>query len=284
MDCASCVAHVEKAAGAVPGVQGCRVNLALGRATVQFDAARTNPTRIAAAITDAGYPAAPETPGVAAGNVEEDRLRRQQHEARAWFRRWMVGLILWLPLELYHWASTLFGGAAHAHQGGGSWLTWASAACATAAVAYLGWAFYRSAWAALRRGTSNMDTLIAMGASVAYGYSLVALAGYLLGLWQHLPDLYFMESTGLLALISLGHWLEARAREAAGSAIRELLNLAPAKALRLRDGNIDHPEEVPVAELNVGDVVLVRPGDKIPTDGVVESGQSSVDVSMLTGE
>jgi Cu+-exporting ATPase len=128
-----------------------------------------------------------------------------------------------------------------------------------------------------------MDTLIAMGASVAYAYSLVYFAGGLLGTWSAptVDQLYFMESTGLLALISLGHWLEARARQSAGSAIHELLNLAPQTALRQAGTEY---EEVPVAALRPGDRVLVRPGDRIPIDGVVSDGRSSVDESMLTGE
>src|SRR5439155_8621038 len=112
-------------------------------------------------------------------------------------------------------------------------MTWLSLVTSTIGIVYVGWAFYRSAFRAALRRTSNMDTLIAMGASVAYVYSLGALIGHLWRGWP-LPDLYFMESTGLLALISLGHWMEARARESAGSAIRELLNLAPAIALRFR--------------------------------------------------
>src|SRR6185436_13065935 len=137
----------------------------------------------------------------------------------------------------------------------------------------------------LRRGTTNMDVLISMGASVAYFYSLVLIVGAWLGAWSQpvAGRLYFMEATGLLALISLGHWLEARARQSAGSAIHELLNLAPAMALRMRaEGN--ESDEVPVGELKVGDRVLVRPGDRVPIDGVVTDGRSSVDESMLTGE
>ena len=281
MDCASCVAHVEKALRNVPGVESYRVNLARGRASVRFDPGRTDPQRLAAAVTDVGYPSTPETPGVAAANVEEERLQRQTKAARAWFRRWVVGAALWLPLEVTHWSLWLASDGAHG--GHRLWLHWLALATSTLAIGYVGWAFYKSAWGALLRRTSNMDTLIAMGASVAYGYSLVAFVGHLAGWWRTLPDLYFMEATGLLALISLGHWLEARARQAAGSAIRELLNLAPAVALRLGDdGNA--AAEVPVAELHVGDRVLVRPGDRVPVDGVVVDGRSSVDESMISGE
>lgn len=280
MDCASCVAHVEKAIQGVPGVRSCRVNLARGRAVVEFDPERIEPASIAAAITDSGYPAAPETPGVAAGNVEEQRIRRQRLEARAWYRRALAGIALWLPVELAHWLLWLTG-AQHNHTVHLT-MEWIAFSTATAAILYVGRGFYVSAWKAAQRRTSNMDTLIAMGASVAYAYSLVAFGGYLTGLWSALPNLYFMEATGLLALISLGHWLEARARDNAGSAIHQLLNLTPAVALRMDDQDQTH--EVPVAEIQRGDRVRIRPGDRIPIDGIVVAGRSSVDESMLSGE
>jgi len=280
MDCASCVAHVEKAARSVPGVRDVNVSLARGRAVVQMDSATTDPQRVADAITNSGYPAAPELHDHA--NAEEQRVHDHAAHAGSWFRRAMIAIALWLPVELLHWILTFTSGGgehlAHRH----FWMHWLALSTSTIAIVYVGWAFYQSAWKALLRRTSNMDTLIAMGASVAYVYSLVAFIGYLAGWWRQLPDLYFMESTGLLALISLGHWLEARARTAAGSAIRELLNLAPARALRLTAE--EQTEEAPVAELRVGDRVLVRPGDRIPVDGVVTDGRSSVDESMITGE
>src|SRR5437660_1799065 len=111
MDCASCVAHVEKAARAVPGVGSCDVSLARGRALVRFDPSRTDAHGVAAAITESGYPAAPESPGAAAGNVEEQRLQRQANEARAWLGRAAVGVALWLPVELAHWILYLISGA-----------------------------------------------------------------------------------------------------------------------------------------------------------------------------
>ena len=307
MDCASCVAHVEKAARSVPGVRDVNVSLARGRAVVRLDSATADPQRVADAITDSGYPAAPELHAHA--NAEEQRVHEHAAHAESWFRRAMIAILLWLPVEALHWTLVLTSGGggeqfAHRH----FWMHWLALVTSTIAIVYVGWAFYVSAWRALLRRTSNMDTLIAMGASVAYVYSLVAFIGYLAGWWRQLPDLYFMESTGLLALISLGHWLEARARTAAGSAIRELLNLAPATALRIREGeapaepssrgdgdgsggaspSLESPsssfEEVPVAQLHVGDRVLVRPGDRIAVDGKVIDGRSSVDESMITGE
>ncbi len=303
MDCASCVAQVEKAARKVSGVEICNVNLARGRAVVGFDPAQTDLAAVAAAITASGYPAHAEEP--ASANAEEQRVSQQAAHARSWLRRAVVGVALWLPVELLHWLMVAAGDphAAHHH-----WMIWLALITSTISIVYVGAAFYRSAIRAALRRTTNMDTLIAMGASVAYGYSLVALLGYLAGAWQALPDLYFMEATGLLALISLGHWLEARARDSAGSAIRQLLNLAPATAMRVRrdknppsrivaqvvggapvvapvaPGDGLSLEEVPVAEVRKGDWLFVRPGDRIPIDGVVEAGQSSVDESMITGE
>jgi Cu+-exporting ATPase len=305
MNCASCVAHVEKAAAKVSGVEACQVNLARGRAVVRFDPARTDANQIASAISSSGYPATPEH-DVATASAEEERLAHQQHEARAWFWRAMIGFILWFPLEAIHWGM-YFAGVHRFH----ATMNWIAFVTASLAIAFVGRGFYVSAWKALRRGTSNMDTLISIGATVAYLYSLA-------GLFLGVEHLYFMESTGLLALISLGHWLEARARESAGSAIRQLLNLTPATALRLADevlgdkrramsGGSDggaqrrsdegessssliahrsalETHEVPVSDLRVGDRILIRPGDRIAIDGVVTDGRSSVDESMISGE
>ena len=309
MDCASCVAHVEKAARSVGGVRDCAVNLARGSAIVEFDPAATDAEAIASAITDSGYPAhADEASGAGA---EERRVADHAAHARAWLVRAIVGLALWFPVELTHWVLMAVTRQAH-HR---LWLQWVALATSTAAIVFVGQAFYRSAWRALLRGTTNMDTLISMGATVAYVYSLVAFIGYLAGAWTALPELYFMESTGLLALMSVGPWVEARARNAAGSAIRQLLNLAPSTALRLIDPtrlpilkpavSIEDPaitagfaisprrdsyagskeyEQVRLSDVKVNDRLLVRPGDRVPIDGVVIDGKSSVDESMITGE
>jgi Cu+-exporting ATPase len=290
MDCASCVGHVAKAAQSLPGVTKAEVNLARGRAVVQFDPQATKPEQIALAISKVGYPATPQSSDHDPAAAEEQRLQHQREHARAWFRRAILGIVLWLPVELMHWV--LPGLGVHPPHHGIGWMTWLAFATASVAIVFIGGGFYRSAWKALLRGTSNMDTLIAMGASVAYGYSLMALVGALLGKWA-LPPLYFMEATGLLALISLGHWLEARARDQAGSAIRQLLNLTPAVALRISPGEAasaagglepSEPQEVPVSTLATGDKILIRPGDRIPVDGAVINGKSDIDESMITGE
>jgi Cu+-exporting ATPase len=305
MNCASCVAHVEQAARKVVGVDACQVNLARGRAAVRFDPTQTDPQRIAKAITQSGYSASPEAAGTQAADAEERRSQRQAEEATAWFRRAAAGIILWLPLEAAHWILQAAGSHAHHLPAQSTWMGWASLLTSTIAMLYVGGRFYTSAWKALRKHTSNMDTLISLGATVAWGYSLIYFLGGLAGAWPppRLHDLYFMEATGLLALISLGHWLEARARQSAGSAIRELLELVPSVALRLPESGEDAapslsasprlrviasssapPEEVPIAALHPGDRILVRPGDRIPIDGDVVDGRSSVDESMITGE
>jgi Cu+-exporting ATPase len=281
MTCASCVAHVEKAIRGVEGVKASQVNLARGRAVVEYDPARTNPDKVAAAIEHSGYTARPEDAAASVASVEEDRLSHQHAHAHAWLIRAIIGLSLWLPVELTHWVLYLATPAGHQVAQHHMWMNWLALSTSTLGILLVGVAFYRGAWAALKHGTSNMDTLIAMGASVAYFYSLAGFVGYLLGRWA-LPDLYFMESTGLLGLISFGHWLEARARSTAGSAIRELLNLAPATAQRLEDDG--HTHEVPVAAVQRGNRLLVRPGDRVPVDGTVIEGNSEVDESMISGE
>ena len=197
-----------------------------------------------------------------------------------------------------HWFLHAFSSHAslHASHAGPNhlWMEWIGLATGTLALTYVGSAFYRSAFKALRRGTSNMDTLIALGASVAYGYSAVAFAGFLAGRWRTLPDLYFMEATGLLALISLGHYLEARARASAGSAIHELLELAPATALRMDDAAPQPSPSVTASRLSRLTIIDSRattkcrwgrctsvtgysfgPGDRVPIDAVVIDGRSS---------
>src|SRR5215212_2757624 len=140
MDCASCVAHVEKAARRVAGVSDAAVNLARGRAVVRFDPARTDAGAVAEAITSSGYPAHTHSDH---GNAEEQRVAEHAAHARAWLRRAVVGIALWLPVELLHWTLSA---ASASH---GMWLIWVALVTSTISVGYIGWAFYRSAWRAL---------------------------------------------------------------------------------------------------------------------------------------
>ena len=188
MDCASCVAHVEKAASRLAGVESCRVNLATGRAVVQYDPSRVSPELVAKAITDSGYAANPLSDTQLAPSRSGDA---KHAAARAWLMRAIVGIALWLPVELTHW--TL-----HIHNPAHPWLDWISLFTSTISLIYVGWGFYSGAIRALVHFTVNMDTLIAIGATVAWLYSLVAFAGWQLGYFGHPVALYFMESSGLL--------------------------------------------------------------------------------------
>jgi Cu+-exporting ATPase len=315
MNCASCVAHVSKAARSLRGVSSVEVNLAGGRAVVRFDPEQTDADKISAEITESGYPAEPASePGRESAQKRSDA---RIHHARGWLHRAIVGAILWLPVEIFHWVSQLF--LPHALH---LTINWAALITSSIAMLYVGGSFYRSAWSALRHRTTNMDTLIAMGASVAYLYSLIYFVGGLFGRWRPpaVDDLYFMESSALLALISCGHWLESRARQSAGRAIEELMNVVPATALLVIDDGINQLERqtsgaelptannndaaissdrlstlssgrstftfnpVPVSDIKKNDRVLIRPGDRVAVDGIVVDGISSVDESMITGE
>ena len=183
------------------------------------------------------------------------------------------------------------------------WFQWLSFALAGAVQIFAGGKFYRGAWNQLKIGSSNMDTLVALGSTTAFGYSAWALLG---GMGGHV---YFMEAAAIITLISFGHWLEARVSARASGALEKLLNLAPQTARRIQkpESGIQNPEnqflnlktpafsesairnptiemEVPVSELKIGDLVALRPGDRVPVDGVVTEGDSAVDEAMLTGE
>ena len=177
------------------------------------------------------------------------------------------------------------------HFGMDGWFAWVSFALAGAVQIYCGAEFYRGAWRQLKARSSNMDTLVALGSTTAFGYSAWAL---LTGQGGHL---YFMEAAAIITLISIGHWVEARVSARASGALKSLMQLAPTTARRIKTDNkprnfldpLQRPvapieEEVPVASLKLGDVVALRPGDHVPTDGVVVEGNSAVNEAMLTGE
>jgi P-type Cu+ transporter len=179
----------------------------------------------------------------------------------------VVGLAVTVPLLLGEW---VFG------WGMERWFQWLAFALVLPVQVLCGARFYQGAWGQLRAGRANMDVLVALGSTTAFAYSTFAL----LAGWP--THLYFMEAAAILTLISLGHWLEVRASSRAADAVRRLLSLAPATARRLTDAGLE--TEVPVASLGVNDRILLKPGDRVPTDGAVLEGQSAVDESMLTGE
>ncbi|MFO1191516.1 MAG: heavy metal translocating P-type ATPase [Rhodoferax sp.] len=260
MTCASCVMRVERALRKVPGVQEAAVNLATESARVQVAAAPDVEARLRRAVRDAGY-----TPRAAAQNADDAEPARW-----AGFLPVAVGLALSAPLVL-----PMLGELAGWH-----WMlpAWLQCALATPVQFGLGARFYRAGWHAARAGTGNMDLLVALGTSAGWALSV--------WLWLTAPDgemphLYFEGSAVVITMVLLGKWLEARAKRQTTAAIRALHALRPDVAHLLGpDGEVD----VPVAEVLVGDRLVVRPGERLPLDGAVLEGRSQVDESMLTGE
>ncbi|MFM6988658.1 MAG: heavy metal translocating P-type ATPase, partial [Arenimonas sp.] len=256
MTCASCVAHIQKALMAVPGVTSVSVNLATEKATVT-GAAGSDAALVAAVVT-AGYGAQVETPAQARGEAPPP----------ADWRPWVLASLLSLPMVVAMLVD-LSGG--HLMLPGLLQL-----ALATPVQFWLGARFYSAGWRALRAGSANMDVLVALGTSAGYGLSVYQLLA--------MPDaahLYFETSAVVISLVLLGKWLEARAKQRTGEAIRALHRLRPETARRRRNGQ---DEEVAIEAIAVGDQVVVRPGERLPVDGTVLAGDSHADESLLTGE
>ncbi len=256
MNCQSCARKAREALQTVPGVLDVHLTLESGQATI-----RANPSLLAnaeplmAAIRQAGFQAKAASPS------------RPQDPLAGWRFNVLLGASLTLPLMLGEWAF----GWAHA-----PWFRWLSFCLALPVQILAGARFYRGAWRQLKARQTSMDTLVALGSTTAFTYSLVGLAARWPG------HLYFMEAAAIITLISLGHWMEAMASTRATRALQSLLELAPARARRLDDQDQEH--EVNASTLQPGDRFVVRPGDRVPSDGEVEAGCSHVEESMLTGE
>jgi Cu+-exporting ATPase len=269
MHCASCVARVESALAGVPGVREARVNLATERASVVVDPGQVNERQIEQAAARAGYSA--RRAELSLGEGAESLRRERAGQVAYWRNRLLVGVALTIPLVVLGYAPMLISALRHA-----TGIAWAMFALASVLQGYLGGPYLKGAWERLKQGSSNMDTLIALGTSTAYGYSVAQL---LLG-HAHQAH-YFMDAGIILTLITLGKFLEVRSKGRAGEAIERLLDLAPKMARVVREAS---EIEVPLADVRRGDRVRVRPGETVPVDGAVIEGESSVDESMLTGE
>jgi P-type Cu+ transporter len=258
MTCASCVLRVEKALQKVPGVAAATVNLATETASVQ-SLSTTPMSALTEAVRRAGYAAHD------AGTPVPASAGRLPH----W---WAValGAVLTLPLVAPMLLQVF----------GVHWMPdgWLQLALATPVQFVLGWRFYRAGWHALRAGTGNMDLLVALGTSSAYGLSVYLLFAHAGHGMQHL---YFEASAAVITLVLLGKWLEARAKRQTTDAIRALNALRPTTARLRRDGA---EVELPLEEVRIGDLVVVRPGERIAVDGEVVEGRSHVDESLITGE
>jgi Cu+-exporting ATPase len=262
MTCAACVRRVERALGKVPGVVEVSVNFATERARVHA-APSITPERLIAAVAEAGYTATPLLqPAEEAARTARARRREGWHAVAA-------GLLS---------APLLLGMVGHATGLAPMPPPWAQAVLATVVQVWLGARFYVAGWKALRSGSGTMDLLVALGTSAAWGLSMASLL--LSGPHARAP-LYFESSALVITFVLFGKWLEARAKGQTAAAIRALIALRPGTARLRRDGG---EAVVPLAEVRRGDVVLVRPGERIPVDGHVLEGRASVDEAMLTGE
>ncbi|WP_019905275.1 heavy metal translocating P-type ATPase [Methylobacterium sp. 77] len=277
LSCASCVGRVERALGAVQGITSANVNLATGRATVRHAEGTVDPAGLVEAVRAAGYEASPIENG-----VSEAQADRQEREASGLRSDVIVAASLSAPIVILDMGAHLipgFGDLVHA-QLGMAQAALVQAVLATLVLAWPGRRFFRQGIPALFRGHPDMNALVALGAGAAYSYSLVSI----LAPWALPPGtahLYFEASVLIITLILLGRTLEARAKGRTGAAIARLVGLAPTTARVVRDGAEDN---VALASLRIGDIVRVRPGERIAADGIVVAGRSFVDESMVTGE
>ncbi|WNC92897.1 heavy metal translocating P-type ATPase [Paraburkholderia sp. FT54] len=270
MTCASCAMRVEKALAKVPGVVGASVNLATETATVSLDGAAAAPDALIAAVKKAGYEAAliapPDTPA-ASDHATPAAARRDP--TRRELATVLASAVLTLPL-----VAPMVGEWFGLHAMLSPWLQFAFASIVQFA---FGARFYRAAYRAVRAGAGNMDLLVALGTSAAYGISVYELATHP-GDMMHL---YFEASAVVITLVRFGKWLEARAKRQTTDAIRALNALRPERA-RIRVGADER--DVPLAQVRVGTVVIVRPGERVPVDGAVLEGRTHIDESLITGE
>ncbi len=274
LHCAACVARVERALKTVPGVAEARVNLATRRALVQYNPGQVTLDGLRTTVLEAGY----QVQGWARAGERRPLAPTIEAETQAFKRRFLIALILGLPvfaLSMLHFLPVYPDIPPHI-------LHLLLFALTTPVLFYSGAAFFSGAYKALRHFAANMDTLVALGTSAAYGYSVwVTFFPATVAAFGQKMAVYYDTTAMIITFILLGRWLEARSRGRASEAIRRLLALAPAIARVRRDGG---EVEVPLEQVVAGDLVLVRPGEKIPVDGVVAEGISSVDESMLTGE
>ncbi|WP_195821070.1 heavy metal translocating P-type ATPase [Roseobacter sp. MH60115] len=277
MSCASCVGRVDRALAEVPGVVDVAVNLATEEATVHVRGDGPSAETLALQATDAGYPAK-----VLQGRDADDQANRQSAQADALGKRTWIAALLTLPVfvlemgghmipEFHHFIAGTLGTTQ-------SW--WIQALLTTGILLGPGRMFYVAGVSALRKGAPDMNSLVAVGTSAAYGYSLcVLLAPELLPAAAQV--VYFEAAAVIITFILLGRWLEARAKGKTGAAIRSLLKLQPKTAQVLRGGVA---QTVAVDEIVPGDIILLRPGERVPVDAVVTEGASHIDESMITGE
>ena len=273
MDCASCVQKIEKALLQTRGVTKAVVNLATEKAKIEYLPSETNFEEIKGAVESTGYKVLEFEPSE--GIEDPERLVREK-EYKKLKTKFIVGLVLGLFVFLgssrhwFPWIPSFLGNF---------YVLWA---LATPVQFWIGWQFYKGAWGAFKHRNAEMNTLIAVGTSAAYLYSVTAtLFPSFFETGGIKPEVYFDTSALIIVLILLGRLLEARAKGQTSEAIKKLMGLRPKTARVIREGK---EMDIPVEEVLVGDTIIVRPGEKIPVDGIVKDGKSAVDESMITGE
>lgn len=259
--------RLEKALLSVEGVQSASVNLATEKAIIEYIPTIVSQVEIRRKVKEAGFEA------VVLGDEFEDAERMaREAETRQQLRLMLTGMAFTLPLFLLSMGRDFHLLGAWAFQ---PWVKWLMLFLATPVQFYVGAQYYQGAYKSLQNGSANMDVLVALGSSAAYLYSLPILFGWLSG------HVYFETSAMIITLIKIGKYLEVRAKAQTSEAIRKLMALKADTARVVRNGE---ELEIPAEEVQVGDIVIVKPGEKIPVDGVVTSGHSSVDESMISGE
>jgi len=273
MTCANCAATIQRTLEKkVPGVVGAAVNYATEKATVEYLPELVTRDTLTQAIERIGYGVADER------RLEDGEGESRDAEVRAESIKLWTGVIFSVPLFLLAMARDFGLLGAWAHE---PWVNVLMALLATPVQFYVGWDFYVGSFKALRNGTANMDVLIAMGSSAAYFYSLPVTVALGFGNQTLGTHVYYETAAVIITLIKLGKLLEARAKGKTSAAIKKLMGLRPKTARVVKDGQ---EVDIPLEEIAVEDHVIVRPGERIPVDGVITSGKSSVDEGMLTGE
>ena len=271
MTCANCAMNIERALNRkVPGVINASVNFATERVYVEYVPSISNVDEIVSAIKKAGYGAIPPDEVL---EGEDAELAARKAEIKDQTLKFTVGVLFALPLFLLSMGRDFNLTGTWSHQ---PWINWLFFALATPVQFYTGWDYYVGGIKSLKNKSANMDVLVAMGSSVAYFYSLAVLLFPFLG--EHV---YFETSAVIITLIKLGKMLEARTKGKTGGAIRKLIGLQPKTATVLENG-IEN--DIPLTRVKKGDIVIVRPGERIPVDGIILEGESAVDESMLSGE
>jgi Cu+-exporting ATPase len=282
MTCASCVTRIEQALRATPGVLSAHVSLGSEEALVEYVPVTTDLDAVRAAVASAGYEVI-EGPAPAAPSALDRETAERAREYRTLMRQWWFGAAVgtFTMILSYSWLfpglGRLFPRESHR-----LWYMWAFMGAASLAVLlYSGRHFFTGAWQALRHRSANMHTLIALGTGVAWIYSTIALLFPQMFPSREFADVYYDVTVVVIALVDLGLAMELKAKGRTSEAIRKLIGLQARTARVIRE---EREMEIPVEEVLVGDVVVVRPGDKIPVDGAVVEGTSAVDESMVTGE